>query len=236
MKQFPVPITFFSTVLLCAGVASAQTGFPFQNESLRYSINYASGLSLGDATMTASKGAIGWNFDVSVDAGIPGFAIRDKFRSSTEGEPLCSVLMEREISHGSKKTRERTTFDQKSGRAKRATVLPENGGSSEFDIPACAKDAIAFVYLVRREMGQGRMAPPQRVFFGASYSVRMEYTGAVDIKAGDRNVVTDRVVTSVKGPKSDFSFEVFFARDAARTPLSIKIPVTIGTLSLELVR
>ncbi len=26
-------------------------------------------------------------------------------------------------------------------------------------------------------------------------------------------------MVSVKGPKSDFTFEIFFARDAARTPL-----------------
>ena len=48
--------------------------------------------------------------------------------------------------------------------------------------------------------------------------------------------MTDRVVVFGKGPKSDFTFEILFARDAARTPLSIKIPVTVGTLSLELVR
>jgi hypothetical protein len=40
----------------------------------------------------------------------------------------------------------------------------------------------------------------------------------------------------VKGPASEFSFEIFYARDAARTPLLIKIPVSIGTVSLEMVR
>ena len=56
------------------------------------------------------------------------------------------------------------------------------------------------------------------------------------ISSGDKQVVTDHVVTYVKGPKSDFSFEIFFARDAARTPLSVRIPLAVGTLSLELVR
>jgi hypothetical protein len=40
----------------------------------------------------------------------------------------------------------------------------------------------------------------------------------------------------VKGPKAEFIVEVYYARDAARTPLLIKIPQTAGTLSLELVR
>ncbi len=44
------------------------------------------------------------------------------------------------------------------------------------------------------------------------------------------------MVVTVKGPKSDFNFEVFFARDAARTPLPVKVPLRVGTFSLELVR
>jgi uncharacterized protein DUF3108 len=232
-SRFAIPI--FAAGFLFAGTASSQTGFPFSNETLRYSINWPSGLSLGDATMTANRTGNQWGFEATLDAGVPGFTIRDKYRSTVEGD-LCSTTLERDISHGGKKVREQTTFDQKKGTARRATVLPENGGESSFDIPACARDALAFVYFVRREMGQGRVAPPQKVFFGSAYSVRIEYTGAMTINIGNKPAVTDHVVVSCKGPKSDFSFEVFFARDAARTPLSIRIPVSVGTLSLELVR
>ena len=69
-------------------------------------------------------------------------------------------------------------------------------------------------------MGQGRVPPAQQVFFGSAYAVRMDYTGAQDITVGDKPAVTDHVMVSVKGPKADFSFEIFFARDAARTPLA----------------
>jgi hypothetical protein len=48
--------------------------------------------------------------------------------------------------------------------------------------------------------------------------------------------VTDHIQASVKGPKSDWSFEIFFARDAARTPLLIRVPFTLGSFSLELIR
>ena len=59
----------------------------------------------------------------------------------------------------------------------------------------------------------------------------------MNITVGDKPAVTDHVIVIGEGSgKSDFSFEVFFARDAARTPLLIKIPVTVGTFSLELVR
>jgi hypothetical protein len=40
----------------------------------------------------------------------------------------------------------------------------------------------------------------------------------------------------VTGPKSSFSLETFFARDAARTPLLIRVPLSAGTFSMELVR
>src|SRR5687767_15080369 len=144
MKQFRLPISIFSAAVLFAAPALAQTGFPFQNETLRYSINWPSGLSLGDAVMTAHKGEAGWSFDVTVDAGVPGFAIKDKYKSATEGD-LCSMQLDRDISHGNKKSSERTTFDQKKATAHRKTTVPPNGGSSDFDIPSCARDALAFV-------------------------------------------------------------------------------------------
>ena len=218
-----------------ASVALAQSGFPFQDESLRYSVNWPSGLSLGDATFTAHHSATGWTLDASLDAGVPGFAVSDKYKSSVTTE-LCSLALDRDVSHGGKKTREKTTFDQASGSAHRATVLPDGGGTSDFSIPACARDALAFVYYARREMGQGRVAPAQQVFLGSSYSVRMEYTGAVTIPVAEKPAVTDHVLVHLKGPKADITFEIFFARDAARTPLLIKVPLSMGVFSMELVR
>lgn len=81
------------------------------------------------------------------------------------------------------------------------------------------------------------MPPPQVVYLGSAYTVQQSYTGAQSITLGDKKPeITDHMVFSVKGPKSDFSIEVYFARDAARTPLLIKIPQAAGTLSMELVR
>jgi hypothetical protein len=58
----------------------------------------------------------------------------------------------------------------------------------------------------------------------------------MDIPVSGKPVTTDHVNVSVKGPASDFTFEIYYARDPARTPLLIKIPVSVGTVSLELVR
>lgn len=232
---FAVVTRAFLPVCLFSIPAVAQTGFPFQDESLRYSINWPSGLSLGEASFSAHHTAAGWSFDTSLSASVPGLTISDKYQSSTTAE-LCSLNLDRNISHGGKKTREKTTFDQQKGTAHRVTTLPPDGGQSDFDIPACARDALAFIYFARREMGQGRVAPSQKIFFGSAYSVRLEYTGAMTVPVADKPTVTDHVVAYLKGPKADFNFEIFFARDAARTPLLIRVPLSMGTFSMELVR
>ena len=46
----------------------------------------------------------------------------------------------------------------------------------------------------------------------------------------------DRLTASLKGPSSDINFEVFFLKDAARTPALVRVPLAMGTFSMELVR
>ena len=201
-------------------------------------MSWQSGLKVGEANLSAHKGEEGWSFEASVNAGVPGFAVDDRIRSSST-QALCSLTLDREFSHADKKTREKTTFDQKAGTAERTTLLPDGGtkpGKSNFDIQSCARDALAFLYYARVEMGQGRMAPATRVFFGSAYNVKLDYTGAQDIVVAKKPATTDHIVVSVRGPKSDFHFEVFFARDAARTPLQVKIPLSMGTFTMDLVR
>jgi hypothetical protein len=227
----------FLLLILAASAAFGQppapklTGFPFQDETLRYTIRWPTGLTLGEAVFSAKKTDSGWSLQTSLEAGVPGFAIKDSYRSATVGD-LCSTELERSFTHRTKQGAEKTTFDQQKRKGVRVTTLPPNGGQTEFDIPSCPRDAISFVYLMRREMGQGRVAPPDTVFFGAGYAVQLRYTGEVTVKSG----IADRVIGSVKGPGSSFTVEIDFARDAARTPLSIKVPLAVGTVSAELVR
>jgi hypothetical protein len=231
----PTAFLAFLAALCLVPAASAQAGFPFQNESLHYTINYSSGLSLGDANLSAHKSADGWDFTVTLDAAVAGFTIKDKYTSSMIGG-YCSTEFERDTIHGAKTTREKTTFDQDKQTAHRETEFPNNGGSSDMNTGPCGRDAITFLYFARKELGQGRVPPPQVVYFGSPYTVQQSYTGAQNIVLADKKEVTDHLVFSVKGPKSEFSVEVFYARDAARTPLLIKIPQAVGTLSMELVR
>jgi hypothetical protein len=243
MKSFPAIFLVVITSAAPLPAADQLTGFPFQSETLHYNVNWPGGRNLGEATLNARQaGSGGWDFDISANIGIPVVPIADRYRSAAAGFDLCSTVLERVISHGNKKVTEKTEFDQKRNVALRQTLVPATadkpagGGKSELKLPTCARDALTFLYFARREMGQGRVPPSGRVFFGSAYDVKMVYTGAMDIPVAGKPTVTDHLNVSVKGPASDFTFEIFYARDAARTPLLIKIPVSIGTVSLELVR
>jgi hypothetical protein len=223
-------------ILVLAGLALTglpllgQAGFPFQDESLRYSVNWPSGLSLGEAVLSARHSPNQWDFEMTVDAGVPGFTIADRFRSVANQE-LCSQELQRTISHGSKKLNEKTAFDYAQGKAHRGINGP---GPSDLPISACVRDALTFLYYTRRELGQGRVPPHQNLFFGSAYAVWLDYTGPQSLPG--KSDVTDRVVVNLKGPASNFSFEILFARDPARTPVWVKIPTVLGAVTLELAK
>ena len=102
---------------------------------------------------------MGWNLDATVNAAVPGFSLLDQLHSAVD-TGLCSQEFERNLTHGGKRTDDKTSFDQKAGSATRTTVFPAGGGSTDFNIPTCARDAVAFAYYARVELGQGRVPTP----------------------------------------------------------------------------
>jgi hypothetical protein len=59
---------------------------------------------------------------------------------------------------------------------------------------------------------------------------------AQNIRVGDSHLDTDRLVGTVKCPASEVTVEIFFARDAVRTPVLIRVPLAMGKFSMEIVR
>jgi len=189
---------------------------------------------LGEASLTAHRGAGGWDLELTLEAGIPGLRIADRFHSVTRPD-LCSVELDREVHHGARKTSEKTVFDYQNGLAHRTSL--NGGGSSDVPMPAhCASDALAFLFEARRVLGQGSLPQPKVVFLGPAYSIHLENAGEETITLGGKPQVSDRVAVSIKGPASSSNFEIAFARDAARTPVRARIPSSVGTISLELSR
>ena len=226
---------------LCLRPSPAQTspakpalaGFPFTNESLSYTVNWPSGLSLGEAHLSATGTSTGWKFELALDASIPGFAVRDTYKSTSTAD-LCSESFNKDVVHGNRKNLESVTIDRT---ASTATRTPSNGvGSSKVTVPDCIHDALTFLFYARRELGQGRVPTAQEIIFGAIYNGSFQYAGAETIQVGDKHVVADKVVCHIKGPASDVQFDAYFDRDAARTPLSVRVPLPVGKFSLEIVR
>jgi len=211
-------------------------GLSASAETLHYSINWQSGLNLGEASIHANKTTSsgtdsGWAFQLTLDAAVPGFTIRDDYKSSADTK-FCSSLLEKTVTRGTRKSSEKVTFDQEHNTIQRETV---GGGKSESQAPGeCAHDALAFLQFTRQELAQGRLAPNQPVYLGAKYDLQLTYTGTESIRQGDRNVDADKVRVSVRGTKADATFEIYFARDEVRTPLLARLPLALGTFTVEL--
>ena len=219
---------------LLLGTAFASE-FPFRpDETLTYSVNWPSGLGLGEGTMGAklAKGStgepIGWQFEFQIEAAVPGFSVIDHYRASATKE-LCSIEFEKVLAHGKRKGQEKTTFG--SGSASRTT---KGGGKSEIMVPECAKDGLTFIYFLRSELAQGRIPATQKVLFGAEYEVAFHYDGTQEVTVGQERVNADRLTASVKGPASKLTFELLVAQDPARTPVRIKVPLELGDFTMEL--
>ncbi len=208
-------------------------GFPFTDESLTYSVNWPSRLSLGEGHLRARHSGANWDFELSLDAAVPGFAVKD-FYHAASGADFCSQSFDRTASHGSRVTGEKETIDTTRGVASRASS--NGGGASNVSVPSCVKDALTFLYFTRRELGQGRVPPAQQILLGGLYQIRLDYAGAEWIQINGVPTLSDKIVCSAKGPASTTMFEMYFARDAARTPLLFKVPLVMGTFSMELAR
>ncbi|MGE5488467.1 MAG: DUF3108 domain-containing protein [bacterium] len=216
-----------------ANATAAAAPALFASESLLYTLNWPTGLSLGEGRMRATHDGGEWRFELGLDASLPGFEITDSFRSTAAGE-FCSTEFVKQSVHGPRRASETTTYDSETGIATRETA--NGGGKSEMRFSGCARDALAYLYFLRHELAHGRIPAPQTVYFGAPYTVKVGYGGEQSIRVGDKPYTADRVIASFKGPASSSTFEMFFARDAARTLLLVRVPFSLGTFSMELAR
>jgi hypothetical protein len=209
------------------------TGAPFAGETLRYAINWPTGLSLGEAEMSAKAAAgagAAVEYEFRLDASLPGFPITDAYRALATAD-FCSVEFEKKATHGAKKIAEKTSFRIADGVAVRQT---ENGGTSELPISSCAKDGLTFLYWLRSELQRGRLSSNQTILFGAAYQVTLKFAASERILVNDRPYEADRVDAVVKGPASEMRFEMYFGRDAVRRLLKVRVPFAIGSFSMEL--
>ena len=219
---------------------------PASAETLQYVINWPSGLSLGEATlssnhMQASTG-VGTHevltSDFEIGFSILGYTISDHYHSSAAtsgaGKDLCSTKLEKTVRRGSRKSGETITFNQDKHTITRETQV-EGGGKSDIDVSGCARDALTFLQFVRSELAQGRLAPRQSVVLGGIYEVHLDGLGVQTVKVGGKPVEADGVKADITGPASSYTVEIFFSRDPARTPVLMNIPLALGKFTAELI-
>jgi hypothetical protein len=243
-----------SLLLLAAGIAiNAQTAAPVKppvdakiaapevkaeaqkprQETLHFNVNWPSGLSLGEGSLTSSQTANGWSFSMNVEAAIPAFTIAEAAHSKA-GVDLCSLELRKQAKRGSKVVDETTKFNASSLTATRQTG--KGGGKSEIRINACAKDALTFLQFARNELIAGRLPASQPVYYGSGYQTRLQYVGTQRVISGGEAIDADKLTAYIKGPASEFSVDLLFARDASRTPVQAVIPVAVGKFTVEFVR
>jgi hypothetical protein len=234
--------TFTSALILAAalwaGAAPAATqsdltGFPFTDEDLNYSIVWPSGINLGEAHLHATHTGQDWNLSFTYEAAVPGFPVKDTYKSQITAD-YCSTVFNRSTTHGSRSSEEQETIDRDHGTATR--LNPKTGASVTIQAPACLKDALAYLFYSRFEMGQGRVPAAREFLFGDVHAIRVNYTGAPMITMNGKQVQTDMVTCGIQIGSNQYSFDVYYARDAARTPLLITVPLPVGKVSMELVR
>ena len=80
----------------------------------------------------------------------------------------------------------------------------------------------------------GRIPPPDDLYFGAGYLVSLTFAETLNLSTARGNQEAEKILVDLSGPKSQHSFEIFFAKDAARTPLLVRVPFDVGTFSLKL--
>jgi hypothetical protein len=217
------------------GVSPKLVPFP-QRETLRYSVNWESGLSLGDAQLNAAPAAIGdspgWEFTFQVQAAVPKFPIAEFARSLSTAN-FCTVESEKKAIRGKRKTDEKTTIEPRMLKAVRQTL---NGGRSEVAVSPCAKDALAFLYYLRRELAQGRLPQPQTALYGAPYEIAVKYLGTQKLKLGGEETDAERIGIDIKGPVVKQNIEVLFLKDGVRTPAKVRVILPVGAITMDLTR
>lgn len=215
-----------------AAVKAEQPGGP-RKEILRFEIRNASGLELGEIELSAApaNGADAWEFVLQAQAAIPQFPVAEWTRAAATG--LCTTESEKKAVRGKRRIDEKTTFDQRTLKATRETA---KGGSSELTIPPCARDALTYLYHLRKELALGRLPQVQTVFYGAPYQVTAQFKGTQSVKLGEAQLEAERIIVSIKGPASKADIEMLFERDAVRTPVSVRVPVANGSIVLERAR
>lgn len=218
----PIAFAVLLTTACASPLASQEAGLPIpEDERLSYAIAWPSGLAVGSAAFRARYVDPGWRFEMTLIASLPEIEIDDAYVSRTDAA-TCSLEFEKHVRHGAKRVHESLRFGPDA--LERTNLEGDRlAGPGIVPVSGCARDALAFLYYLRKDLAAGRVPPPADIFFGAGYSLKLEYVQTRRLILEGERRLADEIRTVVRGPASEHAFSVFFGRDEARTPLLFRM-------------
>lgn len=238
MKKFSRAWVLVLGVMFCmaggdlrgAAAQEAAPAFPpFQHgETLRYRLQWPSGINLGEATFRVSPAGKELHLELIVEATLPQYTLRDSFSAVATLEDLCSVQFHQKIAEGERRWEESIEFDPSTRQATRT----RGKETTTFAVPECPRDPLTFLYYFRRQLAAGLRVASGAVQLGSSVAVHME-PGDRETAAGQTKPV-DRYVVTYTGPKSSKTFQLWLSTDAARAPVRIRVPFPLAEFTAEL--
>ena len=170
---------------------------------------------------------------VQRDAAVPAFAVTESAKSKGTKD-LCSTEL---IKDGTRGQRSIEREDQvRHGETHSHSQTGGGGGKSEIGSAPVQGTHRTFISMSGRSLLPDVSPPQQAVYYGSAYQTRLQYTGTQKMRSGDEFVDADRLTATIKSSSKEMTVDLFFARDAARTPLLVQIPVAVGKFSVEFVR
>lgn len=202
------------------------------DERLEYAITWPSGLAVGKAEFRARDLDPGWRFEMTLRASLPQIEIDDAFVSRTD-PAMCSETFEKHVRHGAKRAHELLRFGPRElERTNLEAPRAEPPGKSP--VGNCARDALAYLYFLRQDLAAGRIPAPGNIYFGAGYRIRLEFVRTRWLAVSGERRLVDEIRVRVRGPASEHTFSVYFARDPARTLLLVRADFEGGPFSMRL--
>ena len=209
-------------ILFTASLPGQEASVPFpEDERLRYVLAWPSGLGFGSAEFHARQADPGWRFEMNLQASLPELEIDDAFLARADAN-LCSSEFQKHVRHGKKRVHELLRFGpQAIERTNLDTEVLESLGT--IPVNGCARDALVFLYHLRRDLASGRIPPATDVFFGPGYRVALEFAQTRWLAWNGERRLSDEIKFEVRGPASEHTFSIHFGRDSARTPLLFRV-------------
>jgi len=212
-------------------------GMPFAvGEHLRYSVKMGM-LRVGTGTMSivgtdSLRGVASYHFVFTLEGGIPGYRINDRFESWTGREDMVSRRFYKDIREGG--SRHSATFE----------IFPDSGhylknGAEPRPTPPDPLDDASFFYFIRTvPLEVGKTYSFDRYYDAAMNPMTIRVEKRENIKLPDGTKVPTLVLHPVMGEHGMLArrakAKVWLTDDERRLPVRIRSKLPFGTLTLKL--